>query len=323
VSEPATSVVVTTRDRLALLRRVLGPVRSDPATAEVVVVDDGSVDGTAGWLGDAARGAGPPLRVLRRERVGPGAARQAGVERTAGQIVVMLDDDVVPRDGLVSAHARLLRSDRSRITVGYSPVSVPVDRRPDDVATFAYARDYERRCARYERGPTPVLHNLWGGNVGLWRDAALQIGLISPPFDEAQTFYEDRDFGLRAMRAGLRAVFDRSLAADHHHRRSPAAALADAERRGRSAVRLHRLHADLIGPYDPGPLRAGLPPSAAACLRLARRGRADRAFAPVALAAVAASGRLGRWEAQDAAFKLARRVREQRGALMACAERRL
>ena len=296
--------MIATRDRLPLLQRVVEAVRSDPATDEVVVVDDGSGDGTARWLRERPR-EGPPLRARRCAGVGAAAARQAGVEAASGELVVLLDDDVLPRPGLVSGHRALLREEPARIVVGYIPVRLPDRRGPRDVAAFAYARDYERRCARWERGEAPVLHNLWGGNVGIWREAALRVGLAAPPFDRPGAFHEDQDFGLRAVRAGLHGVFARDLAADHHHRRTPAAALADAERRGIGAVRVHRRHADLIGPYAPA---VGLPPLA------------GRAALQPTLAAIELTGRLRRWHAQDAGFKLARRVREQRGAALALAE---
>jgi glycosyltransferase involved in cell wall biosynthesis len=316
---PRSSVVIVTRNRLALLRRVVDAVRQDPATAEVVVVDDRSGDGSADWLAGQAGGS-PPLRFLRREGVGPAAARQAGVEAASGELVVLLDDDVLPRPGLISRHAALLRGDRGRVVVGYCPVSLPRRRTADAVALFAYARDYEGRCERYERGDAPVLHNLWGGNIGLWRDAALRVRLHSPAFDGVPVFYEDRDFGLRALRAGLAAVFDRSLAADHHHRRTTQAALADATRRGAGAVRLHAAHGDLIGPYRLDSVLAGLPRPAEACVRAARRARAEQAVLAATQGMIDAAGGAGRWAAQDAAFKLARRVREQRGAIAALAE---
>lgn len=257
------------------------------------------------------------MRVVRLEGAGASAARQAGIELAAGEAVVLLDDDVLPAPGLVSRHRALLAGEPARVTLGYMPVRLPGRREAGDVATFAYARDYERRCARWERGDAPVLHNLWGGNVGLWREAALRVGFVSPPFDAPGAFHEDQDFGLRALRAGLHGVFDRSLAAEHHHRRTPAAALAEAERRGTGSVRVHRVHADLIGPYDP---LAGLPRPAAAALRATRRPGVASASVALALGAVAASGRLRRWREQDACFRLARRVCEQRGALAARAE---
>jgi hypothetical protein len=319
--EPRTSVVIATKDRLPLLQRIVCSALCDPSTAEIVVIDAGSVDGTTKWF-TSRPSVDVPVRVLRCDGAGPAAARQAGVELASGELVVLLDDDVLPRPGLVSGHRAALCDAPARVTIGYSPVVLPARRGAGDVASFAYARDYERRCARYELGEAPVLHNLWGGNVGLWREAALRVGLSSPPFDGPGAFHEDQDFGLRAHRAGLHGVFDRALAADHHHRRTPAAALVDAERRGTGAVRVHRLHADLIGPYDPQVVLEGLPRPVASGVRAVRRPRAARASVAGTLAGVALAGRLRRWPEQDACFKLARRVCEQRGAAAARAEAR-
>lgn len=58
---------------------------------EVLVVDDGSTDGTA----DAAEQFGSPVRVIRRSNGGPGAARNTGILSARGDLVAFLDSDDV------------------------------------------------------------------------------------------------------------------------------------------------------------------------------------------------------------------------------------
>jgi len=90
--EPRVSVVIPARDEAEGLPAVLEGVKAalDGARVpyEIVLVDDGSVDGT----GEAARKAG--ARVLRNPySMGNGAAVKAGIRAALGEIVVLMDAD--------------------------------------------------------------------------------------------------------------------------------------------------------------------------------------------------------------------------------------
>jgi glycosyltransferase involved in cell wall biosynthesis len=91
-SAPRVSVVITTHNRLAFLREAVASVLQQTLDAsEVLVVDDGSSDGTAKWLEDLEQ---PRLRWFRNDRVVErSAARNRGLEHAAGEFVLFLDDD--------------------------------------------------------------------------------------------------------------------------------------------------------------------------------------------------------------------------------------
>ncbi len=90
---PRVSIVVPTRNRHASLKRSLASVEAQRfRDFEVVVVDDGSEDGTAAWV----RARHPEVLLLETgQSIGAAAARNRGVERARGEIVAFLDDDDV------------------------------------------------------------------------------------------------------------------------------------------------------------------------------------------------------------------------------------
>ena len=87
------SVVVPTHNRKERLRRCLRALMAQDYPAyEVIVVDDGSTDGTD----EMVRQEFPQVHYLRQEHRGPAAARNRGIRAARGEIVAFTDDDCEP-----------------------------------------------------------------------------------------------------------------------------------------------------------------------------------------------------------------------------------
>ncbi len=88
---PAVSVVLPTFDRAALLPRAIHSMLGQSyADFELIVVDDGSTDGTAAVVDGLDD---PRVVYLRRDHRGRSAARNAGARRARGEILTFLDSD--------------------------------------------------------------------------------------------------------------------------------------------------------------------------------------------------------------------------------------
>lgn len=307
---PTVSVVIPTHGRRDLLPAAVEPLLGDPAAGELVVVVDGSADGSFEWVSERATGE-PRLRAVRTPGVGPAAARAAGVEAASGAVVLLVDDDVIAEPGLVSGHARRHAREEGLLVAGYMPPRVPAARQAGDFAVRLYAREYEQACRSYERDPEAVLLGLWGGNVSLRRSDFMRVEARGA----AQVrYHEDRDFGLRCRRAGLRPAFDRSLRAVHRHRRDLEGFARDARAQGLGRRVVHDRHADILGRLPADAFEHGLAPPLRALVRAGRRRRAGRWVAIATTAVARGAGRAGAWRLQERAARLLRRVEQQRGA---------
>jgi glycosyltransferase involved in cell wall biosynthesis len=243
-----TSVVMITHNRQHLLERHLPILLADPAATEVIVVNDGSDDGTAAFLADMANHH-PQLIAINIENGGMDNARRTGVDRATGDLLVLMDDDVQPTESMITRHVGHHSQGENLVVVGYMPV---IDSALTDgnLATAAYAVDYERVMSRYERDPRRILLELWNGHVSMRRDAYLRARDGDDTWPR-QAFFEDRHLGLQLHRLGLVGRFDRNLKAYHRHAGDLKSFRRNARSMGYGGRLLHERHPDLLGPYDP------------------------------------------------------------------------
>ena len=310
---PSVSVVIPTRGGRERLRRVLPPLLASPVE-EVVVVVDGLRDGSLELMQELAA-ADTRLKPLYVEQQGPSAARQHGVEHATGDLVLLLDDDILVSPHLVEGHARRHVDANGLVVLGYTPTVTPTPRRPGDVAVFLYARDYERGFTALARDPSLVLRKLWGANVSLRRSDCLRVGLRSPAFPER--YHEDREFGLRCLKAGLIGVFDPRLEAEHLYTRTVNGFLADARAQGAGVYLVHRLHPDVLGPLASEAFEDGLPAAARLVLRACRRAPVRAMSVGVFRILLTLSGQARLYSLETILAQLLRRIEQQHGALQA------
>ena len=107
------SVVIPTMNKVSLLKQTLTALEAQelrPGVAwEVVVVNDGSTDGTGAFLDSFAANFKVPMVVVTPPgNVGRARARNQGARAAQGDWIVFLDDDIVAPPGLLLAHLELL-----------------------------------------------------------------------------------------------------------------------------------------------------------------------------------------------------------------------
>jgi len=307
---PTVSVVVPTYRRRDGLTAVLAPLLADAASFEVVVVVDGSDDGSYELLQELAAG-DTRLRPVLTANQGGAAARQHGIDLARGDVVLLVDDDVVAAPGMVAGHARHHRDETDLVVLGYMPTRVPEGRARGRFATRIYAQEYEGTCRRYEADPREVLLRLWGGNVSMRRDQIDRVPYDSGPF--SKTNHSDRDWGIRCLKAGLRGRFDRSLLASHEHHRPLEAFLRDARKQGAGRYGVHRAHADVLEPFALVDTVSDLPTRVRAVVELDRFTLVRALMAGSLSVAARSASRIGVEAVEVSAAKLLRRLELRAG----------
>ena len=233
------SVVIPTYNRRPILRKCLDALEHQQFRVgapiqgyEIVIVDDGSTDGTVDWLRDNP--AYPHVRLYEQEHGGPARARNLGVEQALGETIIFIDSDLVVLPGFLQAHA--------------------------DALTAAYQRQGHDRCFTYGAvintanfdDPTSEPFKVTDysnaffatGNVAIARHWLEQAGLFDVGF---QLYgWEDLELGVRLKKLGISLVRCPEAVGYHWH---PAFSLdqipkliRQEEERGRMGVLFYEKH---------------------------------------------------------------------------------
>jgi GT2 family glycosyltransferase len=214
----ATIVIPTYQYRPALaeyLPSVVEAAAAEPP-APIIVVDDGSTDGTAEFLREAF----PQVRVARQARnMGFVAAVARGVEEAATEIVVLLNCDMrVARDFLPPLLEAL--EDPGTFAAVSTIYQMAEGGRCESIAQGAFERGIFRlrflgECRPTDRDkPVPVLYAC-GGAMAFRRALFLELGGFDPMYHPY--YWEDADLGYRAWKAGYRSVYAPRSVVYHFH----------------------------------------------------------------------------------------------------------
>lgn len=180
---------------------------------ELVVVDNGSTDGTSAVLKEFAQSFDGSVRLLFEPKPGLARARNTGWRAASGSIVAFTDDDCYPQADYLAQIHRCFEEASVGFLGGrvllYDPEDYPITIQLLDRRVDLPPRSFV---------PPGLIH---GANFAFRRDILEAIGGFDERFGAGTELFsaEDTDALARASAYGCRGAYDPRPVVFHHHRR--------------------------------------------------------------------------------------------------------
>jgi glycosyltransferase involved in cell wall biosynthesis len=175
--EPLVSVVIPVFNGERFLREAVESVLAQKySPVEIIIVDDGSTDGTA----TVARSLSETVRYLHQTNQGPAAARNRGIKQARGSLIAFADaDDLWPADKLELQLPYLITAPAIEIVMGRIQQVLLSATKADEFAEPAFSVNL--------------------GSAVIRKSVFERVGL----FDETMRYSEDVDWFMRARETGV------------------------------------------------------------------------------------------------------------------------
>lgn len=219
------SVIITTYNRAAILKEALTALENQTLSQdkyELIVVDDGSKDSTKKIVKEMIRDF-DNISYYFQKNSGQGVARNYGVAKAKGDIVVLSQDDIIASKDFLSQHLKvhLRYSSENEAALGFTawdprlPISPIMRWMTNGSSVFGKFGGHQFAYEKL-KGKTDADYNFfYTSNISLKRRVLEKF-----PFDPSFSGYgwEDIELGYRLhKRIGLKIKFNSKAIAYHYH----------------------------------------------------------------------------------------------------------
>jgi glycosyltransferase involved in cell wall biosynthesis len=209
-SLPHVSVIVPTYNRAASLRRLIESLGSltvpESLMAEVIIVDNGSTDNTGEiLLAEKSKLNRFAFRVSKQETRGKSSALNQGVNLSRGEILIIVDDDVVVHHRWMTEHWEAHQTNEFGAVQGRVLPGVDPQGRPADPQRL---REYNIPIVDYG-GEKRSIRGFTGTNVSFKGAIVRRVGPFNPRLGPgALGFSEDTEYSIRMRQAGFKIGYN-------------------------------------------------------------------------------------------------------------------
>lgn len=204
------SIVIPNWNGAKLLQKNLPFVVAAGKNAEeIIVVDDGSTDNSVNILTQF-----PEIKIIKKTlREGFSSTVNVGVSQAKGEIVVLLNTDILPQKDFIK-YLTPHFSDPDMFAVGCLDKSIEGE---SIVSRGRGVSRWENGFYIHSRGEIDRSDTAWvsGGSGAFRRSIWNELGGLDPLFNPF--YWEDIDLSYRAIKAGYKILFESKSVVEHYH----------------------------------------------------------------------------------------------------------
>ncbi len=201
------SIIIPTYNRLSQLKLAIHNIfKQDFDDYEVIVVDDGSTDGTEQYLKSLAT---QNLKWISQNNKGPAAARNAGIKLSNGKYIVFTDDDCTVPPNWLSRFKKVFESNEVDIIGGAVENSNKKNIYPE---VSQHITNFFVEYLNHEGKSSPFLTS---NNIAYRADILKKVGGFDERFRKAGG--EERALNWKILCAGGKSIYISEIIIGHNH----------------------------------------------------------------------------------------------------------
>ena len=214
------NIIIPTYNRKDILKKCLKALldqtfpRSD---YEIIVIDDGSKDGTEVMFKSIINSFSGVLRYFKQDHKGPAAARNVGIKNANGKIILFIGDDIIATPTLLEEHIKWhgQHPEDNVAVLGYVTWSPEIKITP-------FMRWLENGGPQFhfwqieDKVEVDAQNYFYTSNISIKKEFLLKNNEF---FDEEFPFpaFEDIELGYRLKQRGLKIIYNKDAVGYHYH----------------------------------------------------------------------------------------------------------
>ena len=245
------SVIIPTYNRKDILKKCLTAFfnQTYPQNMyEIIVVDDGSTDGTEEMIKTMINDSSYELRYFKQENKGPAAARNVGIRNAKKDLVLFIGDDIITIGTLLEEHVKWhkLHPEENVAILGYVTWS-------PEIKVTPFMKWLEESGAQFGypliKNPDDVSYNFfYTSNISMKRQFLLKYGLFDEDFPYAA--WEDIELAYRLTWKDVRIVYNEKATGYHEHETDQKRFQKRSQLVGQAKAIFHQKHPELKESYS-------------------------------------------------------------------------